>query len=121
MDARERLNQLKEKFGPAILRADFPNDSRLYVYVDPQALKAVCRYVFRDLDARYVISIGADDRPYSGNFLVFHDFAFDKDKILCSIITQIPPDNPKVDSISDTVPGANWAEREIRDMFGIEA
>jgi Ni,Fe-hydrogenase III large subunit/Ni,Fe-hydrogenase III component G len=120
MDARERLNQLKEKFGPAILRADFPNDSRLYVYVEAQSLKSICRYVFRDLDARYIISIGADDRPYSGDFMVFHDFAFDKDKIILSIITQIPADNPKVDSISDIIPGANWAEREIRDMFGIE-
>ena len=120
MDARERLNQLKEKFGPAILRSDFPNDSRLYVYVEAQSLKAICRYVFRDLDARYIISIGADDRPYSGDFMVFHDFAFDKDKIILSIITQIPADNPKVDSISDIIPGANWAEREIMDMFGIE-
>ena len=120
MDARARLNQLKEKFGSQILRADVPNDSRLYVDVDPEALKAICRYVFRDLDARYVISVGADDRPYSGNFMVYHDFAFDKDKILFSIIVQLPADNPKVDSISDIVPGANWAEREIRDMFGIE-
>ena len=120
MDARARLNQLKEKFGSQILRADFPNDRRLYVYVEPEALKAICRYVFRDLDARYVISVGADDRPYSGNFMVYHDFAFDKDKILSSIIVQLPADNPKVDSISDIVPGANWAEREIRDMFGIE-
>jgi len=120
MDARARLNQLKEKFGSSILRADFPNDRRLYVYVEPQALKAVCRYVFRDLDARYVISVGADDRPYSGTFMVYHDFAFDKDKILSSIIVQLPADNPKVDSISDIIPGANWAEREIRDMFGIE-
>jgi Ni,Fe-hydrogenase III large subunit/Ni,Fe-hydrogenase III component G len=120
MDARERLNQLKEKFGHAIVRADQPNDSRLYVYVEPSVLKAVCRYVFRDLDARYVISIGADDRQFSGNFLVFHDFAFDKDKILCSIITPASPDNPKVDCISDIVPAASWAEREISDMFGIE-
>jgi Ni,Fe-hydrogenase III large subunit/Ni,Fe-hydrogenase III component G len=121
MDARERLNQLKEKFGPAIVRADMPNDSRLFVYVEPSVVKAVCRYVFRDLDARYVISIGADDRQFSGNFLVFHDFAFDKDKILCSIITEASADNPKVDCISDIIPGANWAEREISDMFGIES
>jgi Ni,Fe-hydrogenase III large subunit/Ni,Fe-hydrogenase III component G len=121
MDARERLNQLKEKFGAAIVRADMPNAGRLYVYVEPSVLKAVCRYVFRDLDARYVISIGADDRPFSGNFLVFHDFAFDKDKILCSIITHASAENPKVDCISDVIPGANWAEREISDMFGIEA
>src|SRR5512135_3548018 len=104
MDARERLNQLKEKFGPAIVRADLPYDGRLFVYVEPQVLKAVCRYVFRDLDARYVISIGADDRPFSGDFLVFHDFAFDKDKILCSIITHASASDPKVDSISDIVP-----------------
>ena len=120
MDAHKRLNQLKEKFGSQILRADFPNENRLYVYVEPQALKAVCRYVFRDLDARYIISIGADDRPFSGDFLVFHDFAFDKDKILLSIITTADAANPKVDSISDIIPGANWAEREIRDMFGVE-
>jgi Ni,Fe-hydrogenase III large subunit/Ni,Fe-hydrogenase III component G len=120
MDSHKRLNQLKEKFGSQILRADFPNESRLYVYVEPQALKAVCRYVFRDLDARYVISIGADDRPFSGDFLVFHDFAFDKDKILCSIITHANASDPKVDSISDIIPAANWAEREIRDMLGVE-
>ena len=121
MDARERLNQLKEKFGPAIVRADMPNDSRLFVYVEPSVVKAVCRYVFRDLDARYVISIGADDRQFSGKFLVFHDFAFDKDKILCSIITEASANNPKVDCISDIIPGASWAEREISDMFGIES
>ena len=60
MIARERLNQLKEKFGPAIQRADLPGDSRLFVFVEPNALKAICQYIFRDLDARYVISIGLD-------------------------------------------------------------
>jgi len=92
----------------------------LYVYVDPQALKAVCRYVFRDLDARYVISIGADDRPYSGNFLISTTLPSTRTVSCGSIITQIPPDDPKVDSISDIIPGANWAEREIRDMIGVE-
>jgi Ni,Fe-hydrogenase III large subunit/Ni,Fe-hydrogenase III component G len=120
MDAHKRLDQLKEKFGASIVRADFPNERRLYVYVEPQVLKSVCRYVFRDLDARYVISVGADDRPFSGDFLVFHDFAFDRDNILCSIITRADAGDPKVDSISDIIPAANWAEREIRDMFGVE-
>jgi len=40
------------------------------VFVEPAAIKAICQYLFRDLDARYIISIGADDRPYTGSFLV---------------------------------------------------
>ena len=62
------------------------------------------RHVFRDLDARYVISIGIDDRPFSGQFLVAHDFAFDAEHVLASVIAQLPADDPRVDSISDLVP-----------------
>ncbi len=120
MVAREKLNHLKEQFGPAILRADLPGDTRLYVFVEPAAIKPLCRYLFRDLDARYVVSIGADDRPFSGTFLVAHTFAFDRENLLASVIAHLPAERPKLDSISDVVPAANWAEREIRDLVGIE-
>jgi Ni,Fe-hydrogenase III large subunit/Ni,Fe-hydrogenase III component G len=120
MGAREKLNRLREKFGLAILKASLPSEDRLFVFVEPAALMAICRYIFRDLDARYIISIGADDRPFNGVFLVAHDFAFDKDSLLCSVLTHLPADNPKVDSISDLVPAASWAEREIFDLVGIE-
>ena len=120
MIARERLNQLKEKFDSAIVRADLPSERQLFVWVQPAAVKEVCQYIFRDLDARYVISIGADDRPFSGGFVVAHDFAFDKDHVLCSVLAQIPGDEPRIESISSVVPAANWAEREMRDLVGIE-
>jgi Ni,Fe-hydrogenase III large subunit/Ni,Fe-hydrogenase III component G len=120
MIARERLNQLSEKFGGAILRSDLPSDRRLLVWVRPEAVEELCRHIFRDLDARYVISIGADDRPFSGGFLVAHDFAFDKDHVLCSLLAQLPAEKPKIASISGVVPAANWAEREMQDLVGIE-
>jgi Ni,Fe-hydrogenase III large subunit/Ni,Fe-hydrogenase III component G len=120
MIARERLNQLKAKFGSALLRADLPDDRHLFAFVERPVLKAVCRYLFRDLDARYIISIGVDDRPFSGEFLVAHNFAFDRDHVLCCLFVSVPPDDPKVDSITDDVPAASWAEREMRDLVGIE-
>jgi Ni,Fe-hydrogenase III large subunit/Ni,Fe-hydrogenase III component G len=120
MIAREKLNQLKEKFGPAIQRADLPGEDRLFVFVEPSALKEVCRFVFRDLDGRYITGIGADDRPFSGQFMVAHTFAFDREHLLCGILVFVPPDPPRVESISDAVPAANWAEREFRDLVGIE-
>lgn len=122
MASRNILHQLKQRFGAAIPRADVAGSDRLYVFVTPEALKDVCQFAFRDLDARYVISIGADDRPYSGKFLVAHNFAFDQQHVLCSVLTQVEAEDgrPKVPSITDVVPPANWAEREFRDLVGIE-
>jgi len=122
MAARPILNQLVERFAPAIRRTDLPADGRLFLHVEPSALREICRYVFHDLDARYVVSVGLDDRPVSGRFLVAHDFAFDPAHVLLSILTALPPMDgaPKVDSIADVVPAANWAEREFRDLVGIE-
>ena len=120
MIAREKLTRLKEKFGAGILRADLPGAGRLFVFVEPTALKAVCEFVFHDLAARYVTGVGADDRPFSGKFLVAHHFAFDAEHLLASIITLVPADQPRVDSISVVVSAASWAEREMRDLVGIE-
>ena len=120
MTAREKLIALKQKFGPAMQRADLPDDGRLTVFVEPASVKAVCRHLFRDLDARYVTTIGADDRPFSGKFLVVHDFAFDREHILVSVAALLPADCPRVESICEDVPAASWAEREMRDLVGIE-
>lgn len=120
MIAREMFEEFKGRFGPLIDRADIPNDRRLFVYVDRSVIRFVCQHIFRELDARYVASIGSDDRPFSGKFLVAHNFAFDKDHVLCSVLTQLPKDDLKIDSITNMVPAASWAEREMRDLLGIE-
>src|SRR5215471_60202 len=120
MLARHRLMQLDEKFDAAILRADVPNDNCLLVHVDPSRVKEVCAYLVAERGARYVITIGVDDRPFSGGFLVVHDFAFDTDRLLCSVIASLPAEDPRIASISDVIPAANWAEREMRELVGIE-
>jgi Ni,Fe-hydrogenase III large subunit/Ni,Fe-hydrogenase III component G len=118
--ARAVLFRIKEKFDGTIDRVDITGRSRLFLFIAPSKVKEVCRYIFRDLDARYVISIGMDDRPWSGKFLVAHDFAFDKDHVLASVLVPVSAEDPKIDCISDIVPAANWAEREFRDLLGIE-
>ena len=120
MAARDVLNSIKKRFDGVIQRVDVPADNRLYLYVQPEMIKEICRFVFRDLDARYVISIGIDDRQQSDSFIVAHDFSFDRLNVLASIMVNLPASQPRVDCISDVVPAANWAEREMRDLLGIE-
>jgi len=119
MTARETLAQLRSACGDAIQRGDLPSATRLFVYVQPERLKEVCRVLFEDLRARYVVSVGVDDRSNSGGFLVAHNFARDSDHLLCSVLATASADKPSVESISGIVPGANWAEREFQDLLGI--
>jgi len=120
MPSRALLSKLADRFGSAIQRADLPASERLFLTVDPGAVRQVCSALFGELGARYVITVGADDRPFSGKYLVAHDFALDKEHLLGSVMALLPPDAPRVDSISGVVPGASWAEREMRDLVGIE-
>jgi Ni,Fe-hydrogenase III large subunit/Ni,Fe-hydrogenase III component G len=120
MVAREKLNLLKERFGSRIERADITADARLFLTIEPAAVRDICQYLFRDLNARYVVSIGADDRPHSDTFFVAHTFAFDAEHLLCSILVHLPKEDPSIISIASAVPGAAWAEREFRDLVGID-
>lgn len=120
MPARQVLTLLKQRFNGVINRVDLPEDNRLLLYTGRESIQELCRFIFRDLDARYVISIGIDDRPYSGGFQVAHNFAFEKEHVLTSVICQLPAEDPRIASISPDVPAANWAEREFRDLLGIE-
>ena len=121
MPARALLAKLASASAPPSGGPILPSDDRLFVLVDPGALHAVCGQLFRELGARYVISIGADDRPFSGGYLVAHDFALDGQHLLGSAMAVVPAEAPRVESISDLVPGASWAEREMRDLLGIES
>lgn len=120
MVAREKLNQLKARFGPVIQRADLPSDDRLHLFVEPANVADLCHGLCEELGARYIVGIGADDRPHSGNYLVAHNFAFDADHILGTVLTYLPADRPALPSIARRVPAANWSEREFRDLVGIE-
>jgi Ni,Fe-hydrogenase III large subunit/Ni,Fe-hydrogenase III component G len=119
MKSRDLLDTINTRFGDAILRSDIIADTRLFAWVKRESLKDVARYVFRDLDARYCVGIGIDDRDVSGGFLVSHDFAFDTDNILFCLIVPLPADSPVIPSISDIIPAAGWSEREMRDLLGI--
>jgi Ni,Fe-hydrogenase III large subunit/Ni,Fe-hydrogenase III component G len=38
---------------------------------------------------------------------------------LVTVITDVPKDKPKIQTITDLIPGANFHEREVDDLFGV--
>jgi len=101
------------------LEVSSPHPGRLYVTIDPGSVAEVAAYLQDSLGCRFVINAGTDRRRERGKFLVTHFFAKDEDHIYLALHAEVAEDAPHIASITNAVPGANWAEREIRDMIGV--
>ncbi|HUK61780.1 MAG TPA: NADH-quinone oxidoreductase subunit C, partial [Dongiaceae bacterium] len=112
--------RLRERLGGRLREVSIPTPGRLYVTIDRDAVVAATRLLIEDAAARYVISVGADRRQAGQGFEALHCFAFDSEHLRCVVRVPLDATRPAIDSITPIVPGASWAELEMRDMLGIE-
>ncbi|MFP3905014.1 MAG: NADH-quinone oxidoreductase subunit C, partial [Armatimonadota bacterium] len=92
---------------------------QFYMTVEPEDVVEACRHVLENLDGRYVVTIGADEREDRGDFAVSHVFALDEEHVFMTVQVRLEPGDPQLASITGIIPGASWAERETQDLLGI--
>jgi len=119
MNAQQLGQSIKDRFGPDVIDCTELGSDQLYVTITPESLVEVAEYLYQDQGCRYVINSGTDRREHHGVFLISHFFAQDEDNIYIAVHTEVDADDPRVDSITPTIPAANWSERETRDMVGV--
>src|SRR5271157_698395 len=108
-----------ERSNGALLSATQPHADTLHFVVDKKAMRSVADGLFNQLHARFLISVGTDKRPLSGDFGILHVFSLDRDHVYVLLESPIAEDDLRVDSITPVVPGADWAEREFQDAVGV--
>lgn len=120
MTRSQVIENARQRFGPKIKEVSEPADGRVYLTIDKQDLVALAEFLFKEMDARFLITVGTDRREQNGTFEVLQIFALDEDKSFISLRMAVDPGDPTVPSITPVVPGANWAERELYDMVGVK-
>ncbi len=93
------------------------NPRRVYVEVEPGALREVARELFADLGFRFAIASGVHTLE---GFQILYHFSLDKTGLILSLRVKLGREDPEVDSIADLVPAADWIEREINELLGIK-
>jgi Ni,Fe-hydrogenase III large subunit/Ni,Fe-hydrogenase III component G len=113
------IKRLIEKFGGGIVDIREPVKGKIYLTIPKTAVSKFADYIFNELKGRFVISVGTDTRSISDDYTVTYIFSLDKEKTFVSLKAGVKNDDLTIDSITANVPGANWAEREVRDMVGV--
>jgi Ni,Fe-hydrogenase III large subunit/Ni,Fe-hydrogenase III component G len=121
MSGKAQLAKLREAFGRDIRAVQERIPGKVYFDVSPNALPRMCKYLYRELGARFLITAGLDAREEKGCFEVAHIFSLDKDKLFVVVTSSTTVGWPVVEAITPEVPAAAWAERELYDMFGVKA
>jgi len=108
-------NRLREKFGEKI-KIEKPNEKRIYVTCDKDDLEEIVKFIFRDMDARYIVATGLQNFD---NFEILYHFGIDDEGKVLSVRVYLDKDKPEVKSLTHIIPGIAWIEREIWELLGI--
>jgi Ni,Fe-hydrogenase III large subunit/Ni,Fe-hydrogenase III component G len=103
----------------AFLAGTQPHPDTLHFKIEKTAMRAVVEALVNELHARFMISVGTDTRSLSGDFAVLHLFSLDREHLYVLLESPVSEADLKIESITEIIPGANWAEREFRDAIGV--
>jgi NADH-quinone oxidoreductase subunit C len=111
------IEQVKETLGGKAAEFQLESPSRLYVAVARDDAREAVEGLFHNLGARLITISSVDTRP--GIELLYH-LAFDRAGLVCTVRTIVPKPSPEIESVTPAIPGAEWVEREIHELMGVD-
>ena len=112
MKKEEILNDLKTNFKKDILNIFDKSKTRVYIDINPGALKSITGYIFKDLGARFSIASGVDTRT---DIEILYHFTFELQNFIISLRVKLDRKKPEIESLTSVFEAANWIEREINE------
>ncbi|MBN21422.1 MAG: NADH-quinone oxidoreductase subunit C [Bdellovibrionaceae bacterium] len=120
-----QISELKEKFGDSVVEVHYPGKQAVevpVVVVKRESLLEVLRFLKNEVKYHFLADLTAtDEHPDSVRFhMVYNLMSHQNDFIRIRVKTYLTEEEPVVDSIVSLWPGANFHEREVWDMFGVQ-
>ncbi len=117
---------IKDRFGEAVIREDDFRGEQSF-YIKPEALIEICQAFLEDneLQVTFLSDITAVDwlgheRENEGRFELIYNLYSLTHAHRFFLKVRLPSEAPRIASLCDLWPGANWMEREVYDLFGVE-
>jgi len=112
---QEIANALKERLGQNLLDIRIQRPRRIFATVSPSNLQDSVRFLLEKFDMKHVATItGIDLGKEIGVYYHLRDGV-----ITLSLKVDTPKTEPKLPTITSIIPGAEFYEREVHDLFGV--
>lgn len=124
MEFTEQLQKvvdgLTEQFSDKMVNV-YQSSGDAFVRVEKDAIVEICKYLKNEQHFIYLSDIyGADRFTSEQRFEVFYNLVSLRDRQRLFVKVWLEEENPTVESVTSIWKSANWFEREVYDMFGIQ-
>lgn len=110
----DKLQEMKDKF----TAFEQPSENRIYLSCESENVYDINKFLFEDVAARFVTATGID---CDDCFEIIYHYSYDQTGCVINIKAFVRDrENPAVESIAPFLPGAEWIEREMHDVLGID-
>ena len=116
MRAEDVIGKLREALGPRAVRLEAPIPRRVFLTVKAEDLRDAVKATLGLMREARFMTLSAVDTGLDIELLYHIDLL----GTVVTIRTQVPKEKPEVPDISDLAPPAEFIEREVRDLFGVE-
>lgn len=113
---KQTLKLLDDRFGSKI-EIEERSPKRIYVLLEKADVPDVIRFMFQEQGARLCTASGVDGR---GGVEIIYHFSYDSQNMIVSLRTLVEKPFLQMESVATFLPAANWIEREIHEMFGVD-
>lgn len=110
------INELKKKFAPDIYGVSIKNDKRVTVDISPYTLLHIVAYLLKTAGFRFIIASALHTKK---GFEIYYHHSLDSTGLIINLHVILDSKNPEIESLSNMLEGANWIEREMHELFGI--
>ncbi|MFX0168673.1 MAG: NADH-quinone oxidoreductase subunit C [Candidatus Hodarchaeota archaeon] len=116
----EELNRRLKK----LLKTDFVEErhdkyNRHYLRSNSTRIREITELLIAENGK--LVAISATDEGIQGFDLVYHfDFSHQERGLMLSVKVRLPRKTPVIESVTKVAWSANWAERELMDLMGID-
>jgi len=117
MKAEDTITRIRGALGPHLLDFRQKSERRVYLYIAPETVVEAAQLMFEEVGARLQIATGVDNGQ--GIEVMYH-WALDGEDCIATVCTEVEHESAVLDSIADFCPAAEWIEREIWELLGVE-
>jgi len=115
---QEELNNKLLEIKDKLIATEQKADNRIYFLCEAENSYEINKFLFEDIGCRFVIVTGIDSDDC---FEVLYHYSYDETGCIITVKAFIRDrEKPAIESITPLLPAAEWIEREIHDILGID-